>query len=329
MTIRQLLRSIDNRLARLERQQRQQLAFPCCPTTPDGLPIPAVVPRQTPNPLPGGSDNCLRVAGALQQQVINYNTAIDIVSGLDEDLITAAAISEVALLQWSSVIAVYLTSGIARRLAVTISETLGEALTVYTDNVDWCEATRQYSSNTGEPPDELTAHSSPAARLAFSLFWQLTGGIAWASDVPVESLPVPEGITPACCLPDQFLIVGAPNTLVCGSNTYSVIMVDDTVPYVNGVIVSPGVIPRASIAGRYLWSVEGGGAFSLKLWYSSTPNMSITCNNHDVVLSGGVNWRVSASGSPYLLIRNITDYESTYLICSRSPYDSNANTTDI
>lgn len=328
MTIRQLLRSIDNRLAQIERQQRQQLAYPCCPTTPDGAPIPAVVPRQTPNPLPSSSDNCLRVAGALRQQVINYNTAIDIITGLDDELITAAAISEVAILQWSAVIAVYLTSGVARRLAVSIAEALGEALTVYTDNVDWCKATRQYSSNTGEPPDELTKYSNAAARLTFNQFWQLTGGIAWASEVPIGSLPIPEGITPSCCLPDQFSIRGSPHTLFCGSSTYSVIMVDDVLPYVPGVIVAPGIVSRSVISGRYLWSVEGSGSFSFRLWYSDTPDMSVTCNAHDVILSGGQNWRVAETGSAYLLIRNITDYESTYLVCSREPYPD-ANITDI
>lgn len=324
--IRQLLQSIDNRLARLERRQAAPV---CCPTDGEGNPIPILQPRETPSPLPQTDDTfCQRLAGALRKTVWDYNATVLRVKDAQLPDLTPFVFIEAALFQIGAAVNLYLTQVGAQRLLDAITDYAADQLTIDDSSIDWCAAVRQYVSG-NDPPDAILASASAPARAAWTIWYNFIGGVSWSAAIDLSLLPVPSGVTAQCCYPDQFSIYPTPSTLVCGTDTYSVDMPVDTAPHVPGVVVAPGVVSRAAIAGRYLWSVENPGGFSLRLWYSSTPDMSFTCNNHDVVLSAGTNWRVSASGLPYLLIRNITGHEGTYLICSREPYDPRYGVTDI
>ena len=324
--IRQLLQSIDNRLARLERRQSAPI---CCPQDASGNPIPILQPREEPTRLRQEDDTfCLRLAGALRKTVWDYNATILRVKDAQVPDLTPFVFLEAALFQLGAAVNLYLTQIGAQRLLDAVTDYAADELTIPDENINWCTAVRQYVAG-DEPPDAIIAAASVPARVAFAVWYNFIGGVAWSAAFDLANLPVPDGITAQCCMPEQFSIFVAPGTLVCGSSTYTLDMVQDTAPYVPGVVVATGVLSRAAIATRYLWSVESPGRFSLKLWYSNTPDVSVSCNNHDRVLSGGTNWRVAQNGSPYLVIRNITDYEGTYLICSREPYDSRANIEDI
>lgn len=324
--IRQLLQSIDDRLARLERRQSAPI---CCPQDGNGNPIPILYPREEPSPLPQTDDAfCLRLAGALRKTVWNYNATILRVKDAQLPDLTPFVFIEAALFQFGAAVNLYLTQIGAQRLLDAVTDYAAEELTIDDSSIDWCTAVRQYIAG-DDPPGAITAAASTPARVAFTVWYSFIGGVAWSAAFDLVNLPVPEGVDSQCCYPDQFSLVAFPGTLVCGSDTYSVMMVQDTAPYVPNVVVAPGIVSRAAIANRYLWSVQNPGAFSLRLWYSNMPNISVSCNNHDRVLSAGTNWRVAQTGAPYLAIRNITDYEGTFLICSREPYDANAPVTDI
>lgn len=316
MTIRGLLRSIDARLARLERSVQ---VGQCCPTLPDGSQVPILIPRETPTQVPPeGDGGCLLIGKALRKTVWTYNGTIMQLKPDWNQFINGAAIIEAALFQLTAAAQMYLTRANAERFLEAISESSIDALLIDDEGIDWCEAVRQYVAG-DDPPDELTRTSSPAARIAFTIWYGFIGGIAWGPAINSDLLPDVPGVDQQCCYPDSFALVPTAVTLVCGNDSYSIQAVTDVVPYVTGVLVAPGAVSRSALAGRYLQSVEPFGSFSLRAWYSSTPELSVSCRSVDVVLSAGVSWRVMSSGAAFLVIRNITDYEGTYLVCTREP----------
>lgn len=316
MTIRSILRSIDARLARLERQSQ---VGKCCPQDGQGNQIPVLIPREQPQPLPSSGDGrCRRIARLLQRSVISYNELVETVKSNDytSGVLNASAIIEALLFNLTGAVLPYLTQANALRFIESILDESLETLKIV-GPLDLCRAARAYS-NGDDPVAILTEGSSPAAALAYSIFFQATGGISWGERFSDDDLP-PADVPDSCCFPDFFQLVPAATNLVCGNSTYSIEAIASTIPEVTGVIVAPGVVSRTLISGRYLQQVANPGRFNLWVWFSASPDLNESCRNPDFEFGVGTSWRVQETGPPYIVIRNRAAYEGTYLTCTREP----------
>lgn len=324
MTIRSLLRSIDARLARLERNQQ---IIQCCPSDGEGNQIPILIPREPPQPLPSGGDGrCRRIAQLLWKSVFSYNRVIEQIKFADYEIIlNVGVVLELLTFNVASAVRSSFTQLLALRFIEAISEFTADVLRLGED-IDFCRAARAYS-NGDDVVAVITESVNPAAAVAYRLFYELTGGISWGENTPEDELP-DLSIPDSCCYPDEFQLVPATTTLVCGNDSYSLNAIADTIPSVAGVIVSPGVVRRSSLAGRYLQQVQAPGSFKLWLWFGNAPDLSLSCQAFDLEIASGRSYRVSETGSAFLIIRNRTDYDYTYLTCTREPQYEN-NVTDI
>jgi hypothetical protein len=324
MTVNRSLTQIIERLDRIERALQRsassQITSPCCqpltnPTTGDPLPVLPPPPAET---QPETDLTCARMYALLKSKVALWNSIIS--DPLPAWLYAGAAGLQAVILGGLGLWAAnFMSQALLAQLFDLIQDVRERA---GIDDINYCDAAREALDHQDvlAVPTAIWDKLNVFDRAIFRVYWMLTGGLQGYENVD------PDPDTPlGCCLPDVFLLNPVVRTFTCGSDSYDLQVIGESDPpgVARSVIVNRAGIPhvvRSSIAGFWVRGVQRPGAFSLWYYYSNTVTNSgcpyIQTQDGDMP---NEHWfLVTITGSPYIVWRNRTSYEGTYIEVSRS-----------
>lgn len=344
------LRDILREIRDLMQSQRDASirTLPCCPTLPNGSPVPVMPPYgydpPARSPSDVGGDYCRKVQAAIEHVVGSWN-----------DIIRANPhwkSAGISALVYTIATSTNILPAIKDRVVWDVVASMYDAvLNVVEDNlligsVNLCDAAREYTDGVDGNgiPDAVWNAIPVLARPGFTIWWQLSGGITPILDDPDYQYD-PALYNGSCCIPEVGVVKWRPRYVGqnCSGFTDGFHGVDwygHRIDDEDGIDISSlyprveyddGLIAfrRNDYAGMYFAFPGYSGQLPDRIYLRDNPDVTVCgifqgAYSEDVTTTTQTSYRIVGTGSQYIIVRAATIGDGRNWYIRKSPMPDHA-----